>query len=134
MKRFWFSILLVLASTWAFAGVEVCPALPQNSGLRWAYREGPDFDVCYANVAGTQSTAIGIYFGHAPNFTPNPAALIGPGTFAGVPVTWYRKRSSTASPEFSREAVLTGTHVWVLANSEQELKERLAIAERMSFK
>jgi len=138
MKLLFIVAVVELVSVSAFAqSAQVCPALPPNTNLEWQYREGPDFDLCYAHEHESVDTAFGIYFGWAPSFTPKKESEIGPGRIGGREVTWYRTESSS----LGREALVTFNsssaevaHVWVLASSQQQLGARLSILEHIAFK
>src|SRR5690606_11508395 len=95
MKQIWLlGLLFFVASQASARSVEVCPTLPEEAGLEWTYHEGPDFDVCYANVRGSDNLAFGIYLGSAPSFHPERAARIGKGKVAGRRVTWHSQEQS----------------------------------------
>lgn len=142
MKQFWLLSLLFLATSQAAARcVEVCPALPSDSGLEWTYSEGPDFDVCRASASGSEDQVFGIYLGNHPSFHPERATSIGRGKVAGRRVTWYRQDPGDSSSAFSRQTLLTldskwgyVAHIWVTADTEQQLQDRLSILERIAFK
>ena len=142
MKHFWLLSLLFLAVPQAFArSVEVCPTLPANSGLEWTYSEGPDFDVCRASAPGSKDLVFGIYLGNHPSFHPERSSRIGKGKIAGRRVAWYRQESSDSNSAFSRQTVLTlhrkwgyVAHVWVAADTGQQLQDRLSVLERIVFK
>ena len=142
MKHLWLLSLLFLVSPQAFArSVEVCPALPAGSGLGWTYSEGPDFDVCRASAPGSESLAFGIYLGNHPSFHPELSDRIGKGKVAGRRVTWYRQEPGDSDSAFSRQTLLTldrkwgyVAHIWVAADTEQQLLDRLSVLERIVFK
>ena len=57
-------------------------------------RQGADFEVFYIQRAHTEhgdppKDGMGIYFGHAPNFSPPKDARTLSGSVAGERVTWY---------------------------------------------
>ena len=135
--------LVVLVAALAFSApasarsVEVCPELPADSNLVWSHHEGPDFDVCYAAEPGSDATAFGVYLGNAPSFNPDDGARIGKGRVAGRRVVWYRHG---ASP-LDRQTLLMldrksgyAAHIWVAAESDQQLQNRLSVLERIAFK
>ena len=142
MKHLWLVSFLFLAATQVAArSVEVCPTLPTNSGLEWTYSEGPDFDVCRASAPGSEEQAFGIYLGNHPSFHPERAKRIGKGKVAGRRVTWYRQEPGDSSAAFSRQTLLTlnrkwgyVAHIWVVADTEQQLLDRLSVLERTAFK
>ena len=142
MKRFWLFGLVLFAATQASArSVEVCPILPEGAGLEWTYHQGPDFDVCYAHVPGSDDLAFGIYLGNAPSFHPERATRIGKGKVAGRRVAWHRQDESGSSSPLSRQALLTldrkwgyVAHIWVAADTDQQLADRLSVLESIAFK
>jgi hypothetical protein len=142
MKPVWLLSLLLLAAPHALArSVEVCPTLPSGSGLEWTYSEGPDFDVCRASTPGSETMVFGIYLGNHPSFHPARSNRAGKGKVAGRRVTWYRQEPGDSDSAFSRQTLLTidrrwgyVAHIWVVADTEQELLERLSVLERIVFK
>lgn len=142
MKHLWLLSLLFLAAPHALArSVEVCPALPPGSGLEWAYSEGPDFDVCRASAPGSETLVFGIYLGNHPSFHPERSNRISKGKVAGRRVTWYRQEPGDSDSAFSRQTLLTldrkwgyVAHIWVAAETEQQLLDRLSVLERIVFK
>ncbi|MCR6496757.1 hypothetical protein LJB71_11420 [Thermomonas sp. S9] len=142
MKHPWILSLFFLATSQVSArSVEVCPALPPESGLEWTYSEGPDFDVCRASALGSEDLAFGIYLGNHPSFHPERTSRIGKGTVAGRRVAWYRQDPGDSGSAFSRQTLLTldrkwgyVAHIWVAADTEQELHDRLSVLERIVFK
>jgi len=142
MKHLWLLAILSLAFPNAFArSVEVCPALPSNSGLVWNYSEGPDFDVCRASAPGSESQVFGIYLGNHPSFDPERSIRIGKGKVAGRRVIWYRQESTDTNAALSRQTLLTldrkwgyVAHIWVSADTDQQLLDRLSVLERIVFK
>ena len=119
---------------------ELCPTLPDGSGLSWSYQQGPDFGVCYAVDSATNKDAFGIYLGFAPSFHPGSAKAIQSGNVGGHKVSWYQRAPSSDPSDYSRETLVkldrqgSVAHVWVTANSEQQLAARLAVLKRMQFK
>lgn len=142
MKYLWLLSLIFLAAPDALAqSAEVCPALPAGSGLEWTYSEGPDFDVCRASAPGPKSLAFGIYLGNHSSFHPDRSNRIGKGKVAGHHITWYRQEPGDSDSAFSRQTLLTldrkrgyVAHIWVAADTEQELLDRLSILDRIVFK
>jgi len=106
----------------------------------WTYSEGPDFDVCRASAPGSEEIALGIYLGNAPSFLPVRATRIGRGKVAGRRVTWHRMDSSDSGSTFSRQTLTLSrkwgyvAHVWVGAETQQQMLDRLAVLERIAFK
>ena len=142
MKRAWLLGLLLLAASHAFAGsAEVCPTLPSGSGFEWTYSEGPDFDICRASTPGSKTMAFGIYLGNHPSFHPERSNRISKGKVAGRRVTWYRQEPGDSDSALSRQTLLIidrrwdyVAHIWVVADTEQQLLERLSVLERIVFK
>ena len=142
MKHFWLLSLLFLVTPPTFArSVEVCPTLPSDSGLEWTYSEGPDFDVCRASAPGSDDSAFGIYLGNHPSFHPERSNRIGKGKVAGRRVTWYHQEPGDSHTALSRQTLLTldrkwnyVAHIWVAADTEQQLLDRLSVLERIVFK
>ncbi|PZQ17328.1 MAG: hypothetical protein DI564_05820 [Rhodanobacter denitrificans] len=121
--------------------VDVCPTLPADTHVEWIYNEGPDFDVCYAHPTDSDETIFGVYLGNHPSFHPKRTNRIGRGKVGGLRMVWYRRSSSDSPAAFDRETLLildreTGyvAHLWVIAETEQQLQERLSVLERMRFK
>jgi hypothetical protein len=137
-----------LALLAAFCGLAVaradvtsdsCPLLPAGSGLSWTYEGGDDFGICYAAAAGSKSTVIGIYFGNAPTFDPARATVVGPGNVGGRDVVWYRHDSASPGDALGLQTLVAVNrryvaHVWVTADSQAQLQERLSILRRIAFK
>lgn len=115
---------------------ERCPTLPADSGLIWSYREGPDFDLCYAIQADSSDTAFGMYFGNHPSFQPDEAVRVDDGIVGGREVVWYEKDDDA----LARQTLLVldpehdlVAHIWVMGETAEELEERLAVLERLTF-
>jgi len=136
MKTFFIMLSIALISP-AEASVDACPSLPSDSNLEWQYREGPDFDLCYAHEPGSAEIAFGIYLGNFPAFQAQQENEIGPGVVGGRKVTWYRSSRSANGQE---TLVTIGTflpevaHVWVNASSEAQIRHRLSLLERLVIK
>ena len=125
----------------AFADLagDSCPLLPADSGLSWTYQGGDDFGVCYAAAAGSAVTVIGIYFGNAPTFDPSRATAVSAGNVGGRDVMWYRHESPVAGDQLGLQTLVYVSrryvaHVWVAADSQAQLQQRLAILKRIAFK
>jgi hypothetical protein len=135
---FWFLLLYLIMAQAAARSVEICPALPENSGLSWTYDEGPDFDVCIASSVESGDRAFGIYLGNHASFDTKGARRVGKSTVAGRSATWYGPSLGGSSP-FSRETLLmldkSGyvAHIWVYADTQQQLLERLVVLEHITF-
>jgi len=141
MKHFWlFSCLLLAVSQASARSIEACPTLPPSSGLIWTHDEGIDFDVCRAGAPGSKDFVLGIYFGYQPDLHLRRANRIGDGKVAGRRVTWYFNDSG-ANPAFSRQTLLLldhkrkyVAHVWLDADTEQQLQDLLSALEHLEFK
>jgi hypothetical protein len=119
---------------------DACPALPANSGLTWTYQQGPDFGVCYASD-GSGSSAFGIYLGNYPSFHPERGLALTEGNVGGRKVTWYQQDAADDNSLLARQTLLTldanlgyVAHVWVTAQSQKQLNERLAVLEHIIFR
>lgn len=142
MRYLWLLNLLFLAAPHALArSAEVCPALPPGSGLEWTYTEGPDFDVCRASAPGSETVAFGIYLGNHPSFHPERSNRISKGNVAGHRITWYRQETGDSDSAFSRQTLLIldrkwghVAHIWVAADTEQQLLDLQSVLERIVFK
>lgn len=142
MKRLLLLALPCLASAHVFArSAAVCPTLPAGSGLEWSYSEGVDFDVCRAHAPDSDDVAFGIYLGNHPNFHPERSTRIDEGNVGGHRVTWYREGPDRSDSAFSRQTLLMidkeqsyVAHIWVTANTKQQLLDRLSVLKRMVFK
>jgi hypothetical protein len=132
-------LLLGFASTARADRADSCPALPANSGLTWTYQGGDDFGVCFASDGGPQATVIGIYFGNAPTFDPSRATAVAAGDVGGREVTWYRHDSAAGGDAFGLQTLVYVSrryvaHVWVVADSQAQLQQRLAILKLIKFR
>lgn len=140
MKRFCLLGFLLLVAPLSFArSVEVCPTLPADSGLEWTYNDGPDFDVCLAHAPGSDDLAFGVYLGMHPDFHPERSARIGSGKVAGHRVTWYPPDPEDSLPPLSRQTLVKlgrgyVAHIWIAADSDQALADRLSVLERIGFR
>lgn len=133
--------LMLLAPSVHARGIEVCPVLPANSGLEWEYHEGPDFDVCYAGKPSSDVSVFGIYLGNHPSFKPKEGVRVGKGNVAGKKVVWYLQDTEDSSSAFARQTLIVlnrkygyVAHVWLDADTDQELQDRLSILERITIK
>jgi hypothetical protein len=124
--------------------VERCPTLPPDSGLEWSYREGPDFDVCYARHSAGKADAFGIYLGFHPSFDPTKGHEGGE-MVAGKEVVWHRgfgNCGQSQSPVWQtvlalgprHEPYAPVAHSWVDASEELRLRLYLTILECIVFK
>jgi hypothetical protein len=119
--------------------IDTCPMLPAGSGLTWHFARGADFAVCYATYAGSAATVIGVYLGNAPEFDPALATAVRSGSIGGHQVTWFRRDSASGNAPMAVQTVVVVNrrymaHVWVNADTEAELSQRLALIERMALR
>jgi len=97
--------------------------------------------VCRAHAPRSYALAFGIYLGNHPSFHPERATGIGKGKVAGRRVTWYRQDPGDSVLALSRQTLVTldrkwgyVAHIWVAADTEQQLLDRLSVLERIVFK
>ena len=133
------ALLYAMPAAGADMAADSCPVLPAGSGLTWSYRGGQDFGVCYATASGSKTTVIGIYFGNAPTFDPARATAVAAGNVGGHEVVWYRRDSPDAGDELGLQTLVYVSrryvaHVWVAADSQAQLQQRLSILKRIAFK
>ena len=82
---------------------------------------------------------IGIYFGNAPTFDPSRATPVAAGNVGGREVVWYRHDSPAAGDALGLQTLVYVSkryvaHVWVTADSQAQLQQRLAILKLIAFK
>jgi hypothetical protein len=119
-----------------------CPDLPPDTALRWTLTHGIDFQVCSASPQGSSEVAFGVYFGNWPGFDRKNAVVIGSGTIGGLDVTWYQHIPVSGEMRLDRDTLIHPIpkrpdavyHIWVNANSDKQLQERLDVLGRMRFK
>jgi hypothetical protein len=133
------ALLCGSAAARADMAADSCPALPADSGLAWTYQGGDDFGVCFATAGGSKSTVIGIYFGNAPTFDPSRATPVASGKVGGHEVMWYRHDSPAAGDALGLQTLVYVSrryvaHVWVTADSQAQLQQRLSILKLITFK
>lgn len=138
MKTLLATLLLLLPTLGLAQEADRCPILPENSGVEWSYREGPDFDLCYATDATTKKDLFGVYTGFFPSFKPEDATPIGEGTVAGQKVQWY-PASGEHVEQFSKQALLHVTdrilmHVWISADNEDDARHAEDVLAHMKFR
>jgi hypothetical protein len=139
MKKSAIAILLFSAQFSFASGPEICPKLPEKSGLRWVYNNGPDFDVCYAVPLDAKEAAFGIYIGNHPDFDSRQAKAVANGSVAGRSATWYS--APEIDSRYSRQTIVVlneehrlVAHIWISANSQKSLENYLSILKEISFK
>ncbi len=118
-----------------------CPILPADSGLEWKHRKGPDYDVCYGKKPGAQGDEFGIYMGNAPSFHPKVEDEMGKGQVGGQVVSWYKPALGNDFSKIAQQTLVTldeksgaVAHVWVFAGTGEQIKQRLAVLEKIQFK
>jgi hypothetical protein len=78
-----------------------------------------------------------MYLGNFPDFHPQKENELGPGRVGDRKVVWYR---SSHSPHGQEALIRLNSsfpevaHVWVIASSEEQVRARLSILERIVFK
>jgi len=109
--------------------------------MEWGHQsEGPDFEVCYATLKGSKTIVFGIYLGNFPSFDAKKGTSLGEGKIGGRSITWYRMSGTSNPASLSRQALLMlnekegyVAHVWVYANTTQELESRLSVLQHITF-
>jgi hypothetical protein len=147
MKLLYAFIALWIFVPKAYAGaqddaVAFCPVLPPDAALRWTLTLGVDFQICSGSLQGSSEVAFGVYFGNWPGFNRKNAVVIGNGTIGGLEVTWYQHIPINGEVRLDRDTLIHANpnrpdavfHVWVLANSDKQLQERLDLLSRMRFR
>jgi hypothetical protein len=142
MKNLFIFLLLFVVTSSASAQTDnICPSLPAGTNLEWANQKGPDFLVCYANEPSSQKTYFGIYFGFHASFNPEQGINIGTGEVANKQVAWYKTSPGFNNSPNSRQTLIpfdepSGlvAHIWITAETEEELKRSLSILKNIVFK
>jgi hypothetical protein len=141
------SIALAIGVASAFAqepSAQDCPELPAESGFAWEFKLGPDFFLCYAKETRGGRQSFGVYQGFAPSFRPENSALGESGVVGGHDVIWYAMgQGDDAGFKLARQTVFDLTpladgatpkaHVWVYADTEEELAEMLGLLQVAKF-
>lgn len=139
--------LAVPACCIADASDDRCPRLPEGSGLHWTHDDGPDFVVCFAATEASVATVLGVYLGTAPSFYPETEEPIADGNVGGTAVHWYRKKATRqnqvnpVAETLDRQTIVPldkdghqVAHVWVFADTPEQLEQRLAVLRKVEFK
>lgn len=138
----WFCLLLVLSAA-AHAQDAVpaaqgnCPMLPADTGLRWEHRGTADSDFCRA-LRSDGSEAFGLYISNKSPFEPRRADRAEAGNIDGKPMHWYRGELAGKPQVQVRETLIEigsgkTAHVWMQADSPDQLKEVLGQTEGLRF-
>lgn len=115
-----------------------CPQLPDGSSLRWEYRAGADSDFCRAIRNSDGSEAFGLYIAAKSPFAPRRGDRAEAGSIDGHSMHWYRGELAGKPNVQVRETLIeVGSgklaHIWLQANSPEQLKEVLGQAEGLRF-
>ena len=133
------AFLFLLQTSTSAGPPNPCPTLPAGSGLVWTYQQGPDFGVCYAADVNTKKDVLGVYLGYYPSFSPDPNKPHTKGIIDGHAVDWYSRDLGEGKETLVREALVSDqkgvfAHVWVMAESKDELAQHMETATKMLFK
>jgi len=120
--------------------LDVCPTLPANSGLKWNYTEGPDFDICRAMEGDVQ--VFGVYLGNAPSFRPDKKQRGESGGIGKYKVTWHSMPSQDTSRPIGKQTLIQlnqkpgmdVAHIWITAKDAKEMSRMLAVFKQVNFK
>ncbi len=135
------SLASIAPSATASGGRDVsnCPVLPSGSGLVWEYKEGVDYDLCYAkNVdEGARPRLIGVYLGGAPNWEGD-GPVLRKGQIEGRPVTWHVKTPQQSEYKAAAQTLYPIrkqiAHIWVCAIDASALTDLILVAEKLRFR
>lgn len=111
--------------------------LPASTGLHWEYRGTADSDFCRA-LREDGSEAFGLYISGKSPFEPKRADRAEQITIDGQEIQWYRSEIAGKPEVQAREALIkigNGkiAHVWLQAQSGEQLKEVLGQTEGLRF-
>jgi hypothetical protein len=97
--------------------------------------------VCRAHAPDSDDLAFGIYLGNHPSFDQERAERLDKGKVGGFCVTWYRHGQRLSGSSLARQTLLTldrrwgyVAHIWVAADTQEQLQDRLSVLERIVFK
>lgn len=115
-----------------------CPQLPDGTDLRWEYRAGADSDFCRAIRNSDGSEAFGLYIAAKSPFEPRRGDRAEAGSIDGRSMHWYRGELAGKPNVQVRETLIDVgngklAHIWLQANSSEQLKEALGQAEGLRF-
>lgn len=114
-----------------------CPMLPASTGLHWEYRGTADTDFCRA-LREDGSEAFGLYIASKQPFEPKRGNRAEEATIDGKQVHWYRSEIAGKPDVQARETLIEVgngkiAHVWLQAQSADQLKEVLGQTEGLRF-
>lgn len=122
------------------------------SDYSWTLREGPDFDVYYAQRANDETTGVGLYLGNMPNFFYDENENISiddlpqeKGRLLSRNVTWIvEDETNLQGHTFFRETqfeyfhgvgfLYTEVHSWVYASNQEGLDELIESLDTLQLK
>lgn len=123
-----------LSKMFGAAGLEVSGGLPADAS--WQYNEGPDFDVWTAvNGKGRDGAVVGVYAGRNPRVNP-PAADLEAGTVGGIPVLWWRHRTTdyrTVWDALIPHPRVGYLHVWIASYAPQRVAAAAELLKTVRF-
>lgn len=111
--------------------------LPADTGLRWEYRGTADTDFCRA-LRSDGSEAFGLYIAAKQPFEPKRGDRAEASTIDGKSIHWYRGELAGKPQVQVRETLIEAgngkmAHIWMQANSPEQLKEVLGQTEGLRF-
>ncbi|QCW25682.1 hypothetical protein FE772_08390 [Lysobacter enzymogenes] len=114
-----------------------CPLLPASTGLHWEYRGTADSDFCRA-LREDGSEAFGLYIADKSPFQPRRGDRVEEATIDGKQIHWYRSQIAGKPDVQARETLIEVgngklAHIWVQAQSADQLKEALGQTEGLRF-
>ena len=114
-----------------------CPQLPAESGLSWQQRGNDAFLICSA-VTGDGNEAFGLSLSADSAFQPRRGNREERGVVAGQDIRWYSAEVGTQPDMLVRETLVEldrdrVAHIWVRTQSEELLRSRLGLVERLEF-
>lgn len=138
----WLGLLFVLCASAKAQEAEApaqghCPMLPASTGLHWEYRGTADSDFCRA-LRADGSEAFGMYIAAKSPFEPRRADRAEQITIDGKQVYWYRSQIAGQPDVQARETLVEVgngklAHIWLQAQSQDQLKEVLGQTEGLQF-
>lgn len=140
MVRTWWAACVMstalAGSSCALAAEGDCPQLPEVGGLRWEQRALPDMVFCKA--IGDEGELFSVTLGRSLPFRAVGSQQSGRGNISGHKVRWYRGSDGFDPDLLLRETLLKRgrgreAHVVVRARSEEDLAQRLQLAEQLRF-
>lgn len=137
----WLGLLFVLCASAKAQEAEPakgnCPMLPASTGLHWEYRGTADSDFCRA-LREDGSEAFGLYIASKSPFEPKRSNRAEETNIDGKPIHWYRSEIAGQPGVQARETLIEVgngkiAHVWLQAQSADQLKEILGQTEGLRF-